>query len=390
MPRQLLVDVSVILRHDAQSGVQRVVRAILRELLLHPPAGCRVRPIFAGRWRGYRYADEYGASLLRGTAPTRPGLLAPRVVARAEDVFLAVDLAPRTLPRHASTLRRWKRDGVRICFVVHDLLPALHEEWFTPGLVRAFKEWLDALANLADPALCTTRTGEAALRRLLEERYGAAGQAVRTGWFHLGSDVEASAPSAGMPANLAATLERLRRGPNGAPAQSILMVGTLEPRKGYTQALDAFEKLWQGGEAANLLIVGRPGWGTDTLVRRLRTHAEAGRRLHWFDAASDELLRTLYGLCDGLLFASEAEGFGLPLVEVAHYGKPVLARDIPVFRELAGKHVRYFSGAADLPQALGDWLADVRAGRAPDSGGIARQTWRESAQQMLDALGVGR
>ena len=38
------------------------------------------------------------------------------------------------------------------------------------------------------------------------------------------------------------------------------MVGTLEPRKGYLQALDAFERLWEQGVEVNLVIVGREGW----------------------------------------------------------------------------------------------------------------------------------
>jgi glycosyltransferase involved in cell wall biosynthesis len=367
VPQHILVDLSTIRRRDAQTGVQRVVRAILAELRQRPPAGYAVRPVFAGRWRGFRDADN-------------PRLFAPRVEAGPGDVFLAIDLAPRTLPRHAATLLRWKSAGARICFVVHDLLPALHPEWFTSSGVRAFGNWLDCLAACADDALATTRTGERALRELLEARYPGALSRLRTGWFHLGSDVEASTPSRGLPAGLDAVLGRLPAGLN------VLMVGTIEPRKGHAQALNAFEKLWRRTEAANLVIVGRPGWGAAGLVRRLRQHPEAGRRLLWFDGASDELLRRLYAFCDGLLFASEAEGFGLPLVEISRYGKPVLARDIPVFRELAGEHVRYF--AHDLESSLEGWLVELRAGHAPSSSGIAALTWRESAQRLLGALGI--
>ena len=52
--KQLLIDVSVIFRNDAKTGIQRVVRALLRQLLLAPPAGWRIRPVFAGRTHGYR------------------------------------------------------------------------------------------------------------------------------------------------------------------------------------------------------------------------------------------------------------------------------------------------------------------------------------------------
>ncbi len=39
---------------------------------------------------------------------------------------------------------------------------------------------------------------------------------------------------------------------------------------------------------------------------------------------------------------SRAEGFGLPLIEAEHSGKPVLARDIPVFREIGSATTQYF------------------------------------------------
>jgi len=58
-PKQLLVDVSVIATNDARTGIQRVVRALWDQLLKHPTAGYRLRPICATRKRGYRYAPDF-------------------------------------------------------------------------------------------------------------------------------------------------------------------------------------------------------------------------------------------------------------------------------------------------------------------------------------------
>ena len=44
------------------------------------------------------------------------------------------------------------------------------------------------------------------------------------------------------------------------------MVGTLEPRKGYKDIIEAFELLWGTGENARLIIVGKHGWMVDDLV----------------------------------------------------------------------------------------------------------------------------
>ena len=118
---------------------------------------------------------------------------------------------------------------------------------------------------------------------------------------------------------------------------SLLMVGTLEPRKGHTQALDAFELLWADGVEANLVIIGHEGWHVEDLVSRLTRHRFAGKYLFWLSQADDHVLSLAYK-DRRLLAASEGEGFGLPLIEAARYGLPILARDLPVFREVAGKH----------------------------------------------------
>ena len=73
-------------------------------------------------------------------------------------------------------------------------------------------------------------------------------------------------------------------------ARSFLMVGTVEPRKGHAQVLDAFERLWAHGGSQKLVIVGKPGWMLDDFVGRLKRHAERGRRLIWIERASDEYL----------------------------------------------------------------------------------------------------
>src|ERR1700761_5806605 len=118
-PRQLLVDVSEIARSDAATGIQRVVRGILLQLLRCPPPGYAVRPIYASSGEGYRHAERYRARLLAQNCDSRD--LA--VEAHRGDVFLGLDLAASVIPRQRRTLRRWKRDGVKLHFLVHDLLP---------------------------------------------------------------------------------------------------------------------------------------------------------------------------------------------------------------------------------------------------------------------------
>ncbi|MGH8189682.1 MAG: glycosyltransferase [Steroidobacteraceae bacterium] len=166
------------------------------------------------------------------------------------------------------------------------------------------------------------------------------------------------------------------------------MVGRIEPRKGHAQVLSAFELLWRAGCAANLVIVGNVGWRVDELVQRMRCHRENGKRLFWLEGVSDEALCRLYKLADGVLSASEGEGYGLPLVEAARYGKPILARDIPVYREIAQDHASFFRGsdAQSLAGSLNSWLHSIEHGLAPASTKIQTSTWAEGARRLYDIV----
>jgi hypothetical protein len=78
------------------------------------------------------------------------------------------------------------------------------------------------------------------------------------------------------------------------------------------------------------------------------------------------------------------------LIEAAHYGAPIFARDIPVFREVAGIHATYFSAqsGAELAPQLRNWLDDLADSTAPSSRDMNYLSWKESARK-LKALIVG-
>ena len=383
--RQLLVDVSVIYQSDARTGIQRVVRALLLQLLMAPPAGYRVCPIFATRQHGYRYACPH----FLGSAPPAAGSAVLPVDADVQvqcgDLFLGLDLAAHLLPRHQAQVLRWKRRGVKMHVVVYDLLPLLHPEWFNSKTVGNFKRWIKWLAVYADSAICISETVKLELHAWLNTHLGMLPTTLPASTIVLGADIDASLPSSGLPADSEFLLERLRSTP------SVLMVGTLEPRKGYDQALAAFEQLWQQGNTSLLVIVGRPGWKTEALQEKLRRHPQAGQSLFWLEDVTDEYLAQLYVACGGVLVASRAEGFGLPLIEAARYDKPVFARDLPVFHEIGLPGVTFFKGEspACLAAAIPVWLQKILQEKGTNQfQGQHVFTWRTAAMQLLSSLGL--
>lgn len=374
MPR-LLVDVSAIIRHDAQTGIQRVVRAVWCELRRREGQGFKLVPVYATHSRGYCYApidflDGAGRELPR--APVR---------ARQGDKFLGLDLSAHFLPKYRQQLRAWRAHGATLHMVVYDLLPLQRPQWFSASAGIHFRNWFAILSKDIDQAICISKQVSRDLRECLREKAPESTLAIAN--MKMGGDISSSRPSGGISTQVSAILDRLRFRP------AILMVGTIEPRKGYEAALPAFETIWreQGSDAPDLVIVGKAGWKTAALQQYIRTHPEHGRRLHWLDAVTDEGLCSLYEACRGLLVASRAEGFGLPLAEAIMRGRPVLARDLPVFHEQNLPNVLFFED--DRPAVLGARIMDLmKVGPLPSSLKLDLPTWSDSVEGLLRDIGL--
>jgi glycosyltransferase involved in cell wall biosynthesis len=390
--RQLLVDVSATSQNDLKTGIQRVVRALVRELVQMPPAGYRVEPVYltnqGQRWH-YRYAREWTSSALDmqvGWLPDEPVEYSPGDIMLVADFTggLAVEAS------RAGVFKGLKGDGIGLFFIVYDLLPIQMPDVFPPGQF-GYKEWLNVVSSVANGAICISSAVAEDLRSWVDVSCPQRLCPIKIGWFHLGADIENSIPTRGLPKDAGQTLAQLCARPN------FLMVGTIEPRKGYLQTLEAFSQLWQEGLDINLVIVGNEGWKSlpddmrrtiPKIVKRLRDHPELGKRLFWLEGISDEYLERIYQTATCLIVASEGEGYGLPLIEAAQNKIPILARDIQVFREVAGEHAFYFSGLAseDLANAITRWLELYQQGAYPKSDDMHYLTWRESALQLQEQL----
>ena len=343
--RRLFVDVSAILRHDAQTGIQRVVRAVWSELKMRSDDTLQVLPVYATASKGYCYAPIDFLDLANSATSSEP------VCVRPGDKFLGLDLSAHLLPKYRRQLKAWRAYGASVHIVVYDLLPLLRPDWFSSAASGHFRRWFEVLLQDADQAICISDQVARDLQVSLKE--AGRSRQLAIGRLKMGSDIAASRPSKGVCSEIRQLLERVRFRP------SILMVGTVEPRKGYDAALAAFEHLWRERplDAPDLVIVGKSGWKTAPLQQYLRSHPEAGKRLHWLDKVSDEGLCLLYEGCRGVFMASRGEGFGLPLIEAAQHGRNVLARDLSVFREQRLQNLMVFKD--EKPSPLADRLMDL-------------------------------
>jgi glycosyltransferase involved in cell wall biosynthesis len=375
--RRWFVDVSSIAAKDIRTGVQRVVRNILGQWLTSAPPGIRIEPV---RFTGgrYHYGRRYALDLLDLTDVSLPE---DAVEATSGDTFIGLDWAIDTIAAAEPQLRDWRRRGVSMQFVVYDLLPMTLPDMFHPYARDRSEDWLRHVAVIADRLICISRATADDLRHWLssEALHYQFGNVPVIGHFPLGVDPMLGNTSSTPRAQLADAMQA---------RATLLMVGTIEPRKGYDQALDACELLWNSGADFNLVIVGHFGWLMEALRSRLDSHIERDRRLFWIDDADDTELDAIYRASTALLAASWGEGYGLPLIEAARRGLPVIARDLPVFQEVMAGRASYFTApvAMDLASALRNWLAAPSPHHTPTL--TQWLSWEQSAARLADRVGI--
>lgn len=261
--------------------------------------------------------------------------------------------------------------GARVVLVLYDLIPLRHPEYGTALTTFTFGRWLREMVRATDAVVCISAAVADDLRAYARQQSWALPPVSH---FRLGSDPGVRASGTSVRAELAQFTD--------GSAPCFAAVGSIESRKNYGLVLEAFERLWAQGQAVRLVLIGRRTAECRELADRMEAHPEKGGRfLPLFDA-SDAELEQVYSASRALVFASLAEGFGLPLVEARSRGALVIASDIPVFRELADEGVILFGGrsaeelAARVSQVA---MSDDRARVAP----MKPFTWEQSARQLV-------
>ncbi|WP_282851823.1 glycosyltransferase [Gulosibacter sediminis] len=167
----------------------------------------------------------------------------------------------------------------------------------------------------------------------------------------------------------------------------VAFLGTIEPRKRVGELISAHASL---PDAPPLLISGQRGWDADAAAKLDAAKADASSRIRELGYLPLEQLRVLLGGADAFVYASIAEGFGLPVLEAMASGAPVITTKLSALPEVGGDAVKYCEPtAASIAAALGELLADAPVRAALSTAGAERAatfTWRRCASIHLDAL----
>lgn len=373
--RRILIDITEVVRMDARSGIQRVVRNFCAGLHALAAAGesFDIQPVW---WteQGVYEANEFarnrlGLDIEGADDPLR---------VRSNDLLLMLDSSWWIPERFDSLHAEVRAAGGEVVWMVYDLIPILLPDTCDTGMAETFNHWLRHAVATTDGFVCISEATRADLERFIDQVQGFSLRPW-TRSVHLGSDLEQGRAQAPGPETLA-LVEEL----DGVPY--VLAIGTIEPRKDYATTLAAFERLWVAGVDCAFVIVGKQGWNVDALARKLRDHPQLGRRLFWLQGLEDGDLDHLLARASALVQASISEGFGLPIVEAGSRGMALLLSDIPVFREIAGNAAAYFrvgdaSGLAALVKQ------GVETGfQLPSKDAIRTKTWGEVSTELSRLL----
>ncbi len=173
----------------------------------------------------------------------------------------------------------------------------------------------------------------------------------------------------------------------------ILCVSTHERRKNLTTLVHAFAALRaeRPEQRPTLVLVGRSTPYTKELEALRPGDAPEEPRVRFLESTGDSELAALYRGAVAVALPSLCEGFGFPLIESLASGTPVVASDLPVFRELAETGVRFVPPlevprwTAELGAVLRTSPADRLSTAAADAV-VARYTWRDAAGRTLRVL----
>ena len=192
-------------------------------------------------------------------------------------------------------------------YTVHDLIP-LTQNGMSPIHPARHRRLLKAITKVAAGITTVSR----ASRDEILAEFGSAAPPV----VDCGQPVDVRGPLVPLPANL-------------RPRGYFLILGSVETRKNIPAVIAAHEK---SGTALPLVVAGPDGWGAGQIVEAMK-----GRHIVRLPYLPADSIRALTAQARGLIMASLAEGFGLPVAEAMASGTPVITSNRGALAEIAGR-----------------------------------------------------
>lgn len=357
MQRKIILDISNVYFNDISTGVQRVVNKI-KEHIKQKNSDFEVCEVYIKPYCGYFSCE------------TRK----PIQICNG-DILLGVDPIFVHINSNRWYFQKLYKAGVHIWFIVYDLIPILNKDTVEDVHKKFFEKWLIQTLQYTGIIAISNSTLQDVKNYIKAHPDLVYNKNLRFEYALLGSDFQKR--------------DVIQTSEDKNSEITFLMVSTVEPRKKYNQAVGAFSILWNKGYDCTLHIVGRPGWNNEETISMIQNHNQLNKKLFWYNTGiSDDELAVLYQNCTAVLFVSIAEGFGLAIMEAASYKKPLILRDLPVFKEIAADNAFYFSGLSpqELADKIEEWIELYKQNRHPTSDNIKFISWDDCTSKVLSII----
>jgi glycosyltransferase involved in cell wall biosynthesis len=295
----LVIDCTELYQNPIRTGIQRVVR----ELLRHWPND-RIKARIA-RFDPVRGLLPLSKQAVRILADKEPGVASMSYDALVE-CLRSADIEAHPLPSDYRVFipevfydhaRCRFYEGRAPAMLAYDFLPFLRPDVFAMASSVPLMPYLRLLSKAPQVAFISEHT-----RREYEIRIArrpAAGPVLP-----LGAD------------GLAVDRQVWHTGRTG-----YVCIGSLDTRKNQHLVVEAFIRLWEGGHTMPLTLIGRAFEGHKF---EWLDAARRFRQFRWLNGAADADIAERLGLTRTTIYVSEAEGYGLPPVESLAVGVPVI------------------------------------------------------------------
>lgn len=132
-----------------------------------------------------------------------------------------------------------------------------------------------------------------------------------------------------------------------------LFIGTIEPRKNIETIIKAFDYYRKKYKTeAKLVLAGGKGWNDEGIYQVLE-NSRNKKDILLPGYISDEERAYLLDNCEGFLYPSLYEGFGLPILEAFKFGKPVVTASVSSMPEVGGDAAFYVENPKDYKGIAG-------------------------------------
>lgn len=342
-----------------RSGVGRGIARVARELAAAAMRTGMALPVILEDGKLYPYYLPVGPC--------------EALVLREDVIYVVIDTFWEPFEEYIEIFNKAKAVGAKTVTCFHDVDPLYIPTVYYNSYISLFTRTFIEMVKHSDACISVSACSLKKVKESIAAYDLRSDNPPMLGWFHLGASALTAEDTF-----IRDEITRLF-----CDNKVFLSVGTVEPRKGYSITLDAFELIWSKGLQCHFAIIGHMAWMSRALQTRILTHSEYNKRMHWFTDANDGELAFAYRNAYCVIQASISEGFGLPIIEASVAGAPIIAADIDVFHEIAADEPIYFRScdSMDLAKKLEASLVD-----RPKVARVNYLSWNESLARMIEVV----